>query len=288
MLGALAADDEQGRVERLTRSARASPRVWPAAAKTSPIGGSPSRASATASVERRLGRPSACVADRRRAGSATKASRQPRLPQSQRGPSGSMVVWPNSPPAAAPAAVELAVEDHAHADAAAEGDDEEVGDADAGAEPLLGQGQGVDVVLDRPPAAPAVLRAVGGGGRRASRRRARSGRCRRGGRSSPARPRPEAEDRGRPGGRRAGRRPARQGRRRPPPVGGRRRAGSARWATISAPRSVEGGDDVGLGQLGPEDEAGLAVEGEQDRAAAAGGDAGLALVDQACARSARR
>ena len=37
-------------------------------------------------------------AARTSAGSATYASRQPRLPQSHAGPCGSITVWPNSPP----------------------------------------------------------------------------------------------------------------------------------------------------------------------------------------------
>ena len=59
--------------------------------------------------------------------------------------------------AAAASSIQAAVEHHAHADPSPEADGHEVGGAAAGAEPLLGGNQGVDVVVDHHRQGEAVL-----------------------------------------------------------------------------------------------------------------------------------
>ena len=75
-------------------------------------------------------------------------SKQPRLPQPHRMPSGHHAHVPDLGAHAEGAAVERAVEDDAAADAGADGDQQEVVDVVAGAELELAPGRGVRVVLD--------------------------------------------------------------------------------------------------------------------------------------------
>ena len=75
-------------------------------------------------------------------------SKQPWLPQPQRMPSGTTRMWPISRAHPERAAVELAVEDDAAADAGADGDQQQVVDVVAGAELELAPRGGVGVVLD--------------------------------------------------------------------------------------------------------------------------------------------
>jgi hypothetical protein len=182
---------------------------------------------------------------------------------------------------AAAAAVDLAAQDHAEADSAAKCHHEEVREADAGSEPTLGDDKGVDIVLDHNreaeplfqeganrDIAPAeewreaadAVAAVDGAGHAEA----------------------EAEEAAiradRVGGLQVGNESCQ---------GGddclRLGIGAEREGALIddlGPEVGEGGDDLGLGELGADDEAGLAVEGKQNRAAAAGRDAGLVFVDE--------
>ena len=77
------------------------------------------------------------------------ASRQPRLPQGQGGPSGQTVAWPISPARSRRPRYRLAVQNQARADAGAHRQKGHVPAADARAPAMLGQRRRIGVVLHR-------------------------------------------------------------------------------------------------------------------------------------------